>query len=332
MGAGADGPLLEGVSAWTLSEGHAGMDSQTRALAAALGLAPVVKRAPALRLTAWLPAALWPLPRLVANLGSAGLVPPYPDILISCGRRSVAPALAVRRAGGGRPYLVHIGNPYGLIGRFDAVVVPSHDGVGGDNVVTCLGSVHGLTPSRLAAEAEAMAPRFADLPRPLVTVLVGGANRAYGIGAGEIAQLADDLAALARRTGCGLAVLPSRRTGADNTRRLAETLGPLGAFVWDGTGANPYLALIGLADALVVTCDSVNMVSEAAATGKPLYVKMYPGRSARFDAFHAAMRARGHARPFEGEVDFAWTPAPLSETPAAAAEIAARYRAVRGRQ
>jgi mitochondrial fission protein ELM1 len=330
MTVGAQGTGLGGLRAWTLTEGHAGMESQTRALAAALGFDPVVKRAVPPRLLAALPAPLWPAPLWFANRGGADLGPPWPDLLISCGRRSIAAALAVRRASGGRTYLVHIGHAYGATPRFDAVLVPTHDGIKGKNVVTCLGSVHGLTPDRLAAEADVVAARFADLPRPLVTVLVGGANRAYGMGAREIAALGEALAALTAKQGCGLAVLTSRRTGAENTRALAERLASLGAFVWDGSGPNPYLALIGLADALVVTCDSVNMVSEAAATGKPVYVQMYPGRSARFDAFHAAMRTRGHTRAFEGEIDFDWHPEPLHETAMAAAEIARRYRAARG--
>jgi mitochondrial fission protein ELM1 len=329
MTAGAQGQGLSGLRVWTLSEGHAGMESQTRALAVALGVTAEVKRAPAPRFLGALPAPLWPVPLYLANRGGAGLNPPWPDLLISCGRRSVAAALAVRRASGGRTFLVHIGYAYRATPRFDAVVVPTHDGVVGDNIVTCLGSIHGLTPERLAAEAAACSARFAALPRPLAAVLVGGANRAYGIGAREIGQLADSLAELVARRGCGLAVLTSRRTGAENTRALSERLTLLGAFVWDGAGSNPYLGLIGLADALIVTCDSVNMVSEAAASGKPVYVQMYPGRSARFDAFHADMRARGHVRVFDGDIDFGWRPEPLLETAAAAAEIARRYRAAR---
>ncbi|MFT5538567.1 MAG: mitochondrial fission protein ELM1 [Alphaproteobacteria bacterium] len=324
---------LEGVRAWTLSEGHVGMETQTRALATALGCDVVVKRAEPPR---WgvLPALLWPVPLTVANLAGAQLVPPWPDILITCGRRSVAPALAVKRAsrksGGPGTYLIHIQNPRVSLKRFDTVVVPAHDGVGGDNVIECLGSVHGLTVPRLAAIAEAQRPRFAHLARPLVTVLVGGPSRAYTIEAGEIVALADRLRALQEATGCGLAVVPSRRTGLANVALLRARLEGTGAYIWDGIVLNPYLALIGLADALIVTCDSVNMTCEAAASGKPVYVMMYPGSSTRLDAFHAAMRTRGHTRPFEGVVDFTLQPAPLREIAAAAGEIARRYRAARG--
>lgn len=325
------GPRLQGLRGWTLTEGHVGMETQTRALATALGLETTVKRASAPRLWSWLPGRLWPCPLAVANAQGAGLVPPFPDILITCGRRSVPLALAIGRASrrGGAPgtFLVHIQNPLFARDRFDVLVVPAHDGVEGPNVVTCLGSVHGLTRARLTAEAEVMCDRFARLPRPLVTVLVGGSNGAYGIGPREIAALAERLAALQRTTGCGLAVVPSRRTSAENVALLKERLDRPGGYVWDGTGTNPYLALIGLADALIVTCDSVNMVSEATASERPVYVAMYPGTSARFDAFHAALRTRGHARMFEGAVDFAWRPVPLHEIDTVSEEITRRYRA-----
>jgi mitochondrial fission protein ELM1 len=328
-----DGGLLKGVRAWTLTEGHVGMETQTRALATALGCEVEVKRAVPPR---WggLPTLLWPAPLTVANLAGAVLEPPWPDILITCGRRSVAPALAVKRAsrksGGPATYLIHIQNPRVPLKRFDAVVVPAHDGVVGDNVVQCLGSVHGLTVARLASEAEAERARFAHLARPLVTVLVGGPSRAYDIGAGEIVALADRLRALQTATGCGLAVMPSRRTGLANVALLRTRLEGTGAYVWDGVENNPHLALIGLADALIVTCDSVNMTCEAAASGKPVYVAMYPGSSARFDAVHAAMRTRGHTRPFDGALDLAWRPEPLREIAAAASEIVRRYQEARG--
>jgi mitochondrial fission protein ELM1 len=302
-------------------------------LATALGCDFAVKRAEPPR-WGWLPALLWPAPLTVANLAGAELVPPWPDILITCGRRSVAPALAVKRAshksGGPGTYLIHIQNPRVPLKRFDSIVVPAHDGVAGDNVIQCLGSIHGLTESRLAAEAKAQRPQFADLARPLITVLVGGASRAYDINAGDIVALADRLRTLQEATGCGLAVMPSRRTGPANVALLRARLEGTGAYVWDGVVLNPYLALIGLADALIVTCDSVNMTCEASASGKPVYVVMYPGSSARFDAFHAAMQSRGHARPFEGELDLAWRPEPLREIAAAAGEVAQHYHAVRG--
>lgn len=326
------GPRLAGLTAWTFTEGHAGMETQTRAMAQALGVDAVVKRVPP---PPWrgLPGWMWPAPLAMANAHGAELTPPFPDLLITCGRRSVPPALAVgrasRTAGGPGTYLVHVQKPFYAYKRFDAIVMPLHDGLEGPNIVTSFGALNSLTREKLDAEAEVMSPRFRLLPRPIVTVLVGGPNRAYRLGGDDIVRLADRLVRLQEKTGCGLAVVPSRRTGADNVALLQARLDRPGSFVWDGDSANPYLALLGLADALVVTCDSVNMTCEAAATGKPVYVAMYPGTSARFDAFHSQMQGHGYVRPFEDDIDFAWRPPPLHEIERVADEITRRYRIAR---
>ena len=90
--------------------------------------------------------------------------------------------------------------------------------------------------------------------------------------------------------------------------------------MWDGTGDNPYFAFLALADAIVVTEDSVNMVTEAAGTGKPVYVQALPGRSARLARFHRLMQERGATRPFEGRLE-SWSYAPINDTEMVASAI-----------
>ncbi|HET8727389.1 MAG TPA: ELM1/GtrOC1 family putative glycosyltransferase, partial [Alphaproteobacteria bacterium] len=133
-------------------------------------------------------------------------------------------------------------------------------------------------------------------------------------------DVAEVLSNLARERGLGLMVTPSRRTGADNEAILRARLDGLPAEIWDGTGENPYFAYLGLADAIIVTADSVNMVCEAASTGKPVYVIELEGESAKFDAFHESMRRAGITRPFDGRLDD-WSYQPLCETERAAAEV-----------
>ena len=95
------------------------------------------------------------------------------------------------------------------------------------------------------------------------------------------------------------------------------------AWIWDGTGDNPYLGMLALAEHLVVTEDSVSMVSEAASTGKPVYVAAMDGGSARLDTFHALLRVEGVTRLFDGKLS-SWSYEPLNETPRIAAEIRRR--------
>ncbi|MPY70747.1 MAG: hypothetical protein GEU92_11735 [Alphaproteobacteria bacterium] len=299
------------------------MDSQCLGLAEALGLAPEIRHIRPRAPWRWLPPRLWLSP--LSAPGSAGdaLVPPWPDLLIATGRQTVAPAIAIRRAARGATFAVQIQNPAVNPARFDLVVAPAHDRLSGPNVISTLGALHRVTPARLAAEAARFRDRYAALPRPRVAVLLGGSNRQYRLTADGAARLGGALAQAARAAGAGLMVTPSRRTGAKNTAIVAEKLAGTAADIWDGSGDNPYFGMLGLADAIVATGDSVNMVTEACATGKPVHVFALDGTSAKFDRFHAAMREAGMTRPFTGRLED-WAYAPLQETARVAAEIRRR--------
>jgi uncharacterized protein len=108
-------------------------------------------------------------------------------------------------------------------------------------------------------------------------------------------------------------VTPSRRTAPEAIAALSRTISDVPNYVWNKEGENPYFALLGFADAIVVTQDSVNMVTEAAGTGKPVYVLRLRGRSRRNARFHALMQAAGATRPFDGRLE-SWSYAPINDT------------------
>ena len=314
-----------GLRCWVLTEGHVGMVNQAVGLAEAMGLAPEIKRL-AVR-TPWkhLPPRLWVKALSAAGPGGDRLEPPWPDLLISCGKRSVAPALAIRRASRGRTFAVHIQTPPVDPGRFDLVVAPAHDRLTGPNVFVTRAAVHRVTPARLEQAAARFAPLLANLPRPLVAVLIGGSNGRHRLTPELTARVAEQLAALSRSRGIGLAVTASRRTGVENEAILRNRLSGASAVVWDGQGENPYFGYLGLADAVVVTADSVSMVSEAVSTGKPVHVVDLPGASRRIGRFHASLRDAGMTRRFDGTLD-SWHYAPPDDTARAAAEVWRRLR------
>ena len=311
-----------GPTVWVVHDGKIGMANQVIGLAEAVGF-PFAEKRLAIR-APWrhLAPQLWLQP--LAALGPEGdrLLPPWPDLLIGCGRLAVAPALAAKRASGNRVFWVQVQDP--RFGRrdIDLMVVPEHDPARGDNVFRTLGAVHRVTAPLLVEGARRFAPLLAALPRPLVAVLIGGDNRVYRLTEARFAAFADQLAALARQ-GFGLAITPSRRTGAAAEQLLRERLAGLPAIIWDGNGDNPYFGLLGLADAVLVTADSVSMVSEAAATGKPVHIVDLDGGSAKFARFHAAMQAAGITRPFSGAIE-SWRYAPPDDTARAGAEIRRR--------
>lgn len=302
-----------------LTEAYAGLQSQAIGLAEAAGFTPrtglLVPRAP----WKWITAAAWPWP--VRAVGGVPL-DPRPHLLLGAGGTAAAVLAGLRRPG--LP-AVQVQHPRMDIRRFDLIVVNRHDRLEGPNVLVTRTALHRVTPERLAAAAAAWAPRFAHLPRPLVSVLLGGSNGRFRLDLPVAEALVARLAGMMAADRVGLAVTPSRRTDPAVTRLFAERLGPRGAMVWDGSGENPYFGMLALADAIVVTEDSVSMVSEAAATSAPVLLAQLPGRSRRIGLFTEALIGDKRVRPFAGRLDM-WPVAPMDDTGWAGAEIRRRLK------
>ena len=308
---------------WVLHDGKAGMASQALGLAEATGF-PFIEKRLAIRFP-WsaLPPGLWVLPFHAAGGTGARLAPPWPDLLIACGRNSAMPALAIKRASGGRTVAAQIQNPSVGNTEFDLFVVPEHDRFRGPRVIVTRGAVHRVTPARLAAERRRF-PTLAAMPRPILSVLIGGTNKAYRLSLQRLGEIAEAVADILRAGGGSALVTPSRRTGEAGLALLRDRLKGVSASVWDGTGDNPYFAYLALADAFLVTADSVSMISEAAATGKPVHILGLDGGNAKFSRFHAAMQAAGVTRPFVGRIE-SWSYPILDDTARAGAALRALF-------
>lgn len=315
---------------WILTDGKIGMVNQCRGLARALGLSAEIKTVDLCRPWKWLPPVLNPPTFGTVTPDSSPLGPPWPDLLIATGRRSVAPARAIRKSSGGQTFCVQIQDPGISPSAFDLVVAPAHDRLSGDNVVTTLGAMHGIDAAALDEAHSAFASRVAALPRPLAAVLLGGDNAVYRMTEriGEV--LASQLGGLARDQGWGLAITPSRRTPPHALAAIRKELRGLNVDIWDEKDPNPYLGFLAHADAIIVTGDSVNMVSEAAATGKPIHVVNLEGGSDKFRRFHEAMTLRGVTRPFAGTLH-SWDYDPPDDMARVVEEIMRRMTAARSR-
>ena len=301
---------------WVLHDGKPGMASQALGLAEATGLPFIEKQLAVNPPWAWLPPQLWLAPLRAVSTANGPLRPPWPDLVIGCGRLSAMPALAIRRASAGRTFAAQIQDPRVGRNEFDLLFVPEHDRLRGPRTVVTRGAIHRVTAARLA-DARRHFPRLAGLPRPILGVLIGGANRSYRLTLDRLAGIGEAIAGVLRTGGGSALVTPSRRTGAAGVALLRERLAGLPAEIWDGSGDNPYYAYLATADALLVTADSVSMVSEAAATGKPVHIlelaKSRWGGHSKFARFHATMREAGITRPFSGRID-SWSYAPLDDT------------------
>jgi mitochondrial fission protein ELM1 len=292
------------------------MESQAAGLAEAIGGEVRILRVAARAPWRWLPGDLWPVP-LCAAAGPDSLAPPWPDLVITCGRHAAPFGAAIRRASGGATRAVHVQNPRMSLDAFDVVVAPEHDRLSGRNVLTHRLALHRITPQGLAAARATWAPRFAHLPRPRVAVLVG----APGDGRARHAEaLAANLARLAA-AGAGIMLTPSRRTPPAVTDLLRQHLP--GAFIWDGSGENPYHGMLALAEAIIATEDSVSMLSEALAAGVPVFVASFGLRSRRLAGFIAGLEAEGLLRRFDGRLVL-WDSPARNDMPRLAAEVRRR--------
>jgi hypothetical protein len=306
---------------WVLHDGKAGMRSQALGLAEATGFRVIEKPLTIRPPWSLLPPRLWLLPRYAAAGGGSQLAPPWPDVVIGCGRNTVLPALAIRRASGGRTVAAQVQDPRIGRGEFDLMLVPEHDRLRGPRVITTKGALHGVNTEKLAA-ARLRFPALAALPRPILGVLIGGSNRAYRLTLDRLDGIAEAVAGAVRATGGSIVLTPSRRTGHAGIALLRERLAGLPASIWDMTGDNPYYAYLAVADAFLVTADSVSMISEAGATGRPVHILGLQGGDAKFARFHAAMRDAGITRPFDGRIE-SWRYEPLDDTARAAAALRA---------
>src|ERR1044071_9487110 len=162
---------------------------------------------------ACLPTQLWLAPLRAVSTDAGSLGPPWPDLVIGCGRLSAMPALAIRRASGGRNFAAQIQDPRVGRSEFDLLFVPEHDRLRGPRIVVTRGAIHRVTAARLA-EARRQFPGLASLPRPILSVLIGGANRSYRLSLDRLAAIAGAIAGVLRTDGGSALITASRRTGA----------------------------------------------------------------------------------------------------------------------
>lgn len=315
------GEAQPGTTAWALTTGEAGMRTQARGLARAVAgevIEKVILSRPPWR---GLPSGRLILRGLEPQ--SDVVAPPWPDLIVSCGRRSALIAREARRRAKGAPLLVHVQDPLAHADEFDLVVAMDHDAVQGPNVLRVPTALHDVTAARLAEAQAVWAPRLAGLGRPLLGVIVGGPAGRAPFGLDEGRALLERVRAMTAASGGAAAIVPSRRTPdevVDLFVAAAERDPTL--WVWRREGDNPYLGVLALADRLVVTGDSVSMVSEALATPHPVEVFTPPLRR-RHRGFVENLQRRGLVRLCDGQ----WTdPAPRPVVDATAEAAAAVRR------
>jgi len=283
---------------WMLADDRPGNVNQALGLAEALGepfLVKTIGYSQLARLPNWL------LPANLAGLTQATrqtLTPPWPDLVIGAGRRTARVGRWIKQRHPG-VRLVQLMWP-GSSEAFDLIAVPEHDRVPDDPaLMRTLGPPHRLTPARLERSAAEIAGGLTDLPRPYVTCLVGGSSKHVVFTPDDARSLIEGASLLAGERGGSLLVTTSRRTGEACADAIEETLkGPHWLHRWRPDGENPYLGMLGSADAVVVSADSASMCTEACASGKPVFLhEPRAGAPEKFDMLHRRFSDLGCLRP-----------------------------------
>ncbi len=309
------------ISTWIVTEGLTGTENQCLGVTEALGVSPIVKR---IQLNEpW--KTLSPYLRLESEktFSSKGdpIRPPWPDLLIASGRKSIAASRHIKRQSKSKTFVVQIQDT--RIGRwdFDILAVPAHDPASklkAENILVTQATPNRITREKLNA-AITQFPFFQSLPSKRVGVLIGGTAGKQVLTEEMVHNLAAQLKVLSNR-GYGLMITTSRRTGERNKAILQAALQGSNIFFWNGMDPNPYFGILAYADVLIVTSESMSMVSEAATTGKPVYTINLNGGKPRHRLMQDNLQEKGIIRNFCGQID-EWTYEPLNDAELIAQEI-----------
>ncbi len=311
-----------------LSDGLAGHEAQTLGVAQALGVVPDLRRVNPRKPFAAL-APFGPIdPRESPRHAGSPIGPPWPDIVLAAGRRTLPYLRRLKRESGRKVFTVYFNAPANGRRAADLIVAPLHDGLFGRNVVTPLTPPNRVSAEALAAARRAPDPRVAALPEPRAAILIGGDNRHFRFRPPDALAMADIARSLSAQ-GYSVMATDSRRTPAVVKEAVEAGLREDAGWMWDGEGENPYLSMLANARVIVATADSVGMVGEAVATGAPVFVFAPIGGSRKIADYLARLERLGAVRPWRGTVE-SWRYEPINSTESIAASILKAYETFRG--
>lgn len=288
---------------WVVTEGKAGMELQGIAMAELLKIPNVSIKKVTLRFP-W--KYISPTFRLFKefSISSKGdqINAPYPDLVITVGRRSVIAGLLIKSKSP-KTKLICINNPRISSKYFDVVIPSKHDGLKeSENIVPVFGSVHRINTEKLNLAAEEFKEIFSKYTNPCLGIILGGNNKYYSMTLKTAEKLIDDLKKL--ENNFSFLITASRRT-PQNILNLFANCDLKNKFYWDYRNKeipNPYIGILASSNALIVTCESSNMISEACSTNLPVYLLPLPGFNKRFDNLHKDLIKIKRIEWFNGEI------------------------------
>ena len=235
------------------------------------------------------------------------------DVIISCGRKSVIPSIVLKKNCNKKVINIHIQNPKVSLQNFDFVVVPDHDSVDGPNVLISKGAIHYLTIDEINNAKDYLVNKI-EKGKDVITLILGGPTKYYNYSKEHISEIFSKINKQILEKNLQLILIPSNRT-PENIIQFAKEYFGKNSLIIDTVDKQAYLSSLSLAKYIIVTCDSSSMISEAALTGKPIYVAMIPATRSdkRFQKFRNLLESMNIIRKLEDEID-TWSYEKLDET------------------
>ena len=303
------------LKALLLTQGMHGMISQVEGLAKALNLSFKHERIELNNFWNFFPPRFTPVSDIV--LKNKFICDS--KIIISCGRKSVIPSILLKRRFKKEIFNIHIQDPKVNIENFDSIICPEHDDLQGENVVKTKGAIHYLTNEEIKKNISYLKPNQGE--KKIVTFILGGPNKYYSFSEKQMDKLFAKIKNMFISSKYKLIIIPSYRT-PDNILKLAYNYFNEDHLVVKERDKKAYLSSLGLANIIIVTCDSTSMISEAAITGKPVYVAQMNHRLSihRFEKFYKLFKDLGIIRNLENKIEH-WTYEGLNEVNRAASQV-----------
>ena len=223
-------------------------------------------------------------------------------IVISCGRKSVIPSIALKKRFKNEIFNIHIQDPKVSFEHFDLIISPKHDNVSGENVIQTQGSIHYLTKKEISENSKYL--QLDKGKKQVVAFIIGGPNKYYNYSDEQIHFTFNKIKTLFTPDKFKIVVIPSYRTPERVIKKAFNTFS-VNHNVVKTIDKKAYLSSLAIADYIIVTCDSTSMISEAAVTGKPVYMAMMKPKKSirRFKKFHTQFKELGIARELTDSID-----------------------------
>jgi mitochondrial fission protein ELM1 len=250
-----------------LTEGMHGMISQVEGLAKALDLDFIHEKIELNSFWKLFPPKLTPVSSNVYKK----IISSDFDVIISCGRKSVIPSIHLKKNSNKKVINIHIQNPKVNFKNFDFIVAPEHDGITGENVINTKGAIHYLTKEEILTNKNYLDSFIKKDQRKIITLIIGGPTKYYEYSDENIEKIFNNLKTLVEKKEYQLVIIPSMRTPKSIIEKAKLFFGERHTVI-ESVDKKAYLSALAISEYIVVTCDSSSMISEAALTGKPIYI------------------------------------------------------------